>query len=97
MELSGIIILVFSQTRKQRHGQVKGFAQGHMAGRGRRRYACHSSPEEPHCHLGLLERDVGTYLLWLVAIANFQTRRQRSMYVKPLPVSLLSPISQSVK
>lgn len=54
-------------------------------------------PDEPHCCLGLLEREVGTHLLWLVATANFQTGRQGRKYVKPLPVSLLSPISQSVK
>jgi hypothetical protein len=54
---------------------------------------------EPLRHLasGLLEREVCTYLLWLVATANFQTSGQRSMYVKPLPVSLPNPISQSVK
>lgn len=88
----------FFRMRNQRHSKVKRLAQGHTAGRCRRRRACNRSTQMNLTAIHwLLEREVCPYLLWLVATANFQTSRQRSMYVKPLSVSLLSPVSQSVK
>ena len=71
---------LFFQISKLTQGKAKWLAQGHAAGSWKTKCSWDKAPLRNSllsC-LWLLEREVCTHVLWLVATANFQTSRQRS-------------------